>query len=131
MSMSDPISDMLTRIRNAQAVQKSNVTIPASKVKTGIARVLKDEGFINDFRDIEVEGKPMLEVTLRYMNGKGVIESMKRVSSPGLRQYRGKDKLPKIQNGLGVAVISTSQGIMTDAAARAAGEGGEVLCIVT
>jgi small subunit ribosomal protein S8 len=131
MSMSDPISDMLTRIRNAQAVQKSNVTIPASKVKTGIARVLKDEGFINDFRDIEVEGKPMLEVTLRYMNGRGVIESMKRVSSPGLRQYRGKDKLPKIQNGLGVAVISTSQGIMTDAAARAAGEGGEVLCIVT
>ena len=131
MSMSDPISDMLTRIRNAQAVQKSNVTIPASKVKTGIAHVLKDEGFINDFRDIEVEGKPVLEITLRYMNGRGVIESMKRVSSPGLRQYRGKDKLPKIQNGLGVAVISTSKGIMTDAAARAAGEGGEVLCIVT
>jgi small subunit ribosomal protein S8 len=131
MSMSDPISDMLTRIRNAQAVQKSEVTIPASKVKTGIARVLKDEGFINDFRDIEVEGKPVLEITLRYMNGRGVIESMKRVSSPGLRQYRGKDKLPKIQNGLGVAVISTSKGIMTDVAARAAGEGGEVLCIVT
>jgi small subunit ribosomal protein S8 len=131
MSMSDPISDMLTRIRNAQAVQKSKVEIPASKVKTGIARVLKDEGFINDFRDTEVEGKPVLEITLRYMNGRGVIESMKRVSSPGLRQYRGKDKLPKIQNGLGVAVISTSKGIMTDAAARAAGEGGEVLCIVT
>jgi small subunit ribosomal protein S8 len=131
MSMSDPISDMLTRIRNAQAVQKSKVEIPASKVKTGIARVLKDEGFINDFRDTEVEGKPVLEITLRYMNGRGVIESMKRVSSPGLRQYRGKGKLPKIQNGLGVAVISTSKGIMTDAAARAAGEGGEVLCIVT
>jgi small subunit ribosomal protein S8 len=131
MSMSDPISDMLTRIRNAQAVQKSKVAIPASKVKTGIARVLKDEGFINDFRDLEVEGKPVLEITLRYMNGKGVIESMKRVSSPGLRQYRGKNGLPKIQNGLGVAVISTSKGIMTDAAARAAGEGGEVLCIVT
>ena len=131
MSMSDPISDMLTRIRNAQAVQKSKVEIPASKVKTGIARVLKDEGFINDFRDTEVEGKPVLEITLRYMNGRGVIESMKRVSSPGLRQYRGKDKLPKIQNGLGIAVISTSKGIMTDAAARAAGEGGEVLCIVT
>jgi small subunit ribosomal protein S8 len=129
--MSDPISDMLTRIRNAQAVQKSKVEIPASKVKTGIARLLKDEGFINDFRDIEVEGKPMLEITLRYMNGRGVIESMKRVSSPGLRQYRGKNELPKIQNGLGVAVISTSKGIMTDAAARAAGEGGEVLCIVT
>jgi small subunit ribosomal protein S8 len=131
MSMSDPISDMLTRIRNAQAVQKSKVDIPASKVKTGIARVLKDEGFINDFRDIDVEGKPVLEITLRYMNGRGVIESMKRVSSPGLRQYRGKSELPKIQNGLGVAVISTSKGIMTDAAARAAGEGGEVLCIVT
>lgn len=131
MSMSDPISDMLTRIRNAQAVQKTKVVMPASKVKAGIARVLKDEGFINDFRDIEVEGKPVLEITLRYMNGRGVIESMKRVSSPGLRQYRGKDKLPKIQNGLGVAVISTSKGIMTDAAARAAGEGGEVLCIVT
>jgi len=131
MSMSDPISDMLTRIRNAQSVQKSKVEIPASKVKTGIARVLKDEGFINDFRDIEVEGKQVLEITLRYMNGRGVIESMKRVSSPGLRQYRGKDKLPKIQNGLGVAVISTSKGIMTDASARAAGEGGEVLCIVT
>ena len=131
MSMSDPISDMLTRIRNAQAVQKAKVNIPASKVKTGIARVLKDEGFINDFRDVEVGGKPALEVTLRYMNGQGVIETMKRVSSPGLRQYRGKDDLPKIQNGLGIAVISTSKGIMTDAAARAAGEGGEILCIVT
>jgi small subunit ribosomal protein S8 len=131
MSMSDPISDMLTRIRNAQAVQKAKVNIPASKVKTGIARVLKDEGYINDFRDTEVDGKPTLEITLRYMNGRGVIESMKRVSSPGLRQYRGKGDLPKIQNGLGVAVISTSKGIMTDASARAAGEGGEVLCIVT
>ena len=114
MSMSDPISDMLTRIRNAQAVQKAKVNIPASKVKTGIARVLKDEGYINDFRDTEVDGKPTLEITLRYMNGRGVIESMKRVSSPGLRQYRGKGDLPKIQNGLGVAVISTSKGIMTD-----------------
>jgi small subunit ribosomal protein S8 len=122
---------MLTRIRNAQAVQKAKVIIPASKVKTGIAGVLKEEGFINDFRDGEVDGKPALEITLRYMNGRGVIESMKRVSSPGLRQYRGKGELPKIQNGLGVAVISTSKGIMTDAAARAAGEGGEVLCIVT
>ena len=131
MSMSDPISDMLTRIRNAQAVQKTKVHIPASKVKTGIARVLKDEGFINDFRDVEVNGKPALEITLRYMNGRGVIETLRRVSRPGLRQYRGKGDLPKIQNGLGVAVISTSKGIMTDAAARAAGEGGEVLCIVT
>ena len=131
MSMSDPISDMLTRIRNAQAVQKTKVNIPASKVKTGIAQVLKDEGYINDFRETEVDGKPALEVTLRYMNGRGVIETLKRYSSPGLRQYRGKNDLPKIQHGLGVAVISTSKGIMTDAAARAAGEGGEVLCIVT
>jgi small subunit ribosomal protein S8 len=131
MSMSDPISDMLTRIRNAQAVQKAKVTIPASKMKTGIARVLKEEGYINDYRDTEVDGKPALEITLRYMQGMGVIETLRRVSSPGLRQYRGKSDLPRIQNGLGIAVISTSKGIMTDVAARAAGEGGEVLCIVT
>jgi len=131
MSMSDPISDMLTRIRNAQAVQKSTVNIPASKVKTGIAKVLKDEGYIVDFRDIEVEGKPTLEITLKYMQGKGVIETLKRASRPGLRIYRGKDELPKILNGLGMAVISTSEGIMTDVSARAAGQGGEILCIVT
>lgn len=131
MSMSDPISDMLTRIRNAQAVQKTTVNIPASKVKTGIAKVLKDEGYITDYRDVEVGGKPALEVTLRYMQGKGVIETMKRVSRPGLRRYRGKDDLPKILNGLGIAVISTSEGIMTDSSARAAGQGGEILCVVT
>ena len=131
MSMSDPISDMLTRIRNAQAVQKSTVNIPASKVKTGIASVLKDEGYIVDFRDIEVAGKPTLEVTLKYMQGKGVIETLKRASRPGLRIYRGKDELPKILNGLGTAVISTSEGIMTDTSARAAGQGGEILCFVT
>jgi len=131
MSMSDPISDMLTRIRNAQAVQKSTVNIPASKVKSGIASVLKDEGYIMDFRDIEVDGKPTLEVTLKYMQGKGVIETLKRASRPGLRIYRGKDDLPKIMNGLGTAVISTSQGIMTDSSARAVGQGGEILCFVT
>jgi small subunit ribosomal protein S8 len=131
MSMSDPISDMLTRIRNAQAVQKKTVEIPASKVKLGIARVLKEEGYINDFRDVEIEGKPGLEITLRYQGGRGVIETLKRASRPGLRQYRRKDDLPKIQNGLGVAVVSTSKGIMTDVAARAAGQGGEILCIVT
>jgi len=131
MSMSDPISDMLTRIRNAQAVQKTTVNIPASKVKTGIARVLKDEGYITDYREVTVDGKPALEITLRYMQGKGVIETMKRVSRPGLRRYRGKDDLPKILNGLGIAVVSTSEGIMTDAAARAAGQGGEILCVVT
>ena len=131
MSMSDPISDMLTRIRNAQSVQKSSVLIPASKVKTGIARVLKNEGYIADFRDAELEGKPALEVTLKYQQGRGVIETMKRVSRPGLRQYRGKDDLPKIQNGLGIAVVSTSKGIMTDAQAREAGQGGEILCVIT
>ncbi len=131
MSMSDPISDMLTRIRNAQAVQKATVKIPASKVKTGIASVLKDEGFINDYRNAEIDGKPALEITLRYVQGRGVIETMKRASRPGLRQYRGKDELPKIQNGLGIAVVSTSKGIMTDAKAREAGQGGEILCIVT
>ena len=131
MSMSDPISDMLTRIRNAQAVQKPTVKMPASKVKTGIAKVLKDEGYITDFRDVEIDGKPGLEITLRYMQGKGVIETLKRISSPGLRQYRGKDDLPKILNGLGIAVVSTSKGIMTDTAARSAGQGGEILCTVT
>jgi small subunit ribosomal protein S8 len=131
MSMSDPISDMLTRIRNAQSVQKASVLIPASKVKTGIARVLKNEGYITDFREAELEGKPALEVTLKYQQGRGVIETMKRVSRPGLRQYRGKDDLPKIQNGLGIAVVSTSEGIMTDAQAREAGQGGEILCVIT
>jgi small subunit ribosomal protein S8 len=131
MSMSDPISDMLTRIRNAQSVQKASVLIPASKVKTGIARVLKNEGYIADFRDSELDGKPALEVTLKYQQGRGVIETMKRVSRPGLRQYRGKDDLPKIQNGLGIAVVSTSEGIMTDAQAREAGQGGEILCVIT
>jgi small subunit ribosomal protein S8 len=131
MSMSDPISDMLTRIRNAQAVQKPTVKMPASKVKTGIAKVLKEEGYITDFRDVEVDGKPGLEVTLRYMQGHGVIETLQRVSRPGLRRYRGKDDLPKILNGLGIAVVSTSKGIMTESAARSAGQGGEILCIVT
>ncbi len=131
MSMNDPISDMLARIRNAQAVNKATVTMPASKVKTGIAEVLKEEGYINDFRDAELDGKPALEITLRYSQGRGVIETLKRASRPGLRQYRGKDDLPRIQNGLGVAVVSTSKGIMTDARARQEGHGGEVLCIVT
>ena len=131
MSMSDPISDMLTRIRNAQAVQKATVLIPASKVKTGIANVLKDEGYITDYRESDIDGKPALEITLKYVQGRGVIETMKRASRPGLRQYRGKDDLPKIQNGLGIAVVSTSKGIMTDAQAREAGQGGEILCVIT
>jgi len=129
--MSDPIADMLTRIRNAQAVQKTMVNIPGSKVKTGIAGVLKNEGYIADFRNIEVGGRTTLEVTLKYFQGKGVIETLKRASRPGLRQYRGKDELPKILNGLGTVIVSTSQGIMTDAQARAVGQGGEILCFVT
>ena len=131
MSMNDPIADMLTRIRNAQSVQKKTVAMPASKVKTGIAEVLKQEGYIGDYRDVELDGKPGLEVTLKYFQGKGVITSLQRVSRPGLRRYRGKEDLPKILNGLGTAIISTSRGIMTDASARAAGQGGEVLCVVT
>ncbi|MEE4216698.1 MAG: 30S ribosomal protein S8 [Xanthomonadales bacterium] len=130
MSMSDPIADMLTRIRNAQATNKVSATMPSSKVKVGIAAVLKDEGFINDFEVEPNDGKPQLKVTLRYFEGKGVIDMVKRVSRPGLRQYRGKDDLPRIFDGLGVAIVSTSQGIMTDVAARQAGQGGEVLCIV-
>ncbi len=130
MSMSDPIADMLTRIRNAQATNKVSVTMPSSKVKTGIAAVLKEEGFINDFEVLENEGKPQLKVTLRYFQGKGVIDMVKRVSRPGLRQYRGKDDLPRIFDGLGVAIVSTSQGIMTDAKARQTGQGGEVLCVI-
>jgi small subunit ribosomal protein S8 len=130
MSMSDPIADMLTRIRNAQATNKVSVTMPSSKVKVGIANVLKDEGFINDVEVLPNDGKPQLKVTLRYFEGKGVIDVVKRVSRPGLRQYRGKDDLPRIFDGLGVAIVSTSRGIMTDASARQAGQGGEVLCIV-
>ena len=131
MSMSDPIADMLTRIRNAQATNKATVTMPSSKIKVGIANVLKDEGFINDFRVVDVTGKTALEVTLKYFQGKGVIDMIRRASRPGLRQYRGKDELPKVFDGLGIAIVSTSQGIMTDAAARAAGHGGEVLCFVS
>lgn len=131
MSMNDPIADMLTRIRNAQSVNKKSVVMPASKTKTGIAQVLKDEGYIADFRTAETDGKPTLEITLKYFQGKGVITSIQRVSRPGLRTYRGKENLPKILNGLGTAIVSTSRGIMTDATARAEGQGGEVLCVVT
>ena len=131
MSMSDPIADMLTRIRNAQATNKKTVTMPSSKVKVGIAGVLKDEGYITDFRVTDTDGKAGLEVTLKYFQGKGVIDMIKRASRPGLRQYRGKDDLPRVFNGLGIAIVSTSRGIMTESAARAAGHGGEVLCFVS
>jgi small subunit ribosomal protein S8 len=128
--MSDPIADMLTPIRNAQSTNKVTVSMPNSKVKVGIASVLKDEGYINDFRVNENGGKPELEITLKYFEGRGVIDSLKRASRPGLRIYRSKDELPRVMDGLGIAIISTSGGYMTDAAARAAGHGGEVVCYV-
>ena len=130
MSMSDPIADMLTRIRNAQAMNKVSVTMPSSKAKLGIASVLKDEGYINDFGVLENDGKPALNVTLRYVDGAGVISTLKRHSRPGLRQYCSKTEIPRVLNGLGIAVVSTSKGIMTDTQARADGHGGEVLCLV-
>ena len=130
MSMSDPIADMLTRIRNAQATNKVVVSMPNSKVKVGIAGVLKDEGYITDFRVDENNGKPNLEVTLKYYEGRGVIDSLKRASRPGLRIYRGKDDLPRVLDGLGIVIVSTSRGFMTDVAARAAGHGGELICYV-
>jgi len=130
MSMTDPIADMLTRIRNAQMVAKTVVGMPSSKLKVSIAQVLKDEGYIEGFAVREKEGKPELEIGLKYYAGQPVIERIERVSSPGLRIYKGRDDLPKVMNGLGVAIVSTSKGVMTDRMARATGVGGEVLCIV-
>lgn len=130
MSMSDPISDMLTRIRNAQMVRKNVVTMPSSKLKISIAKVLKDEGYIEDFAIRPNAGKPELDINLKYYAGEPVIEKIERVSRPGLRIYKGRDDIPKVMNGLGVAIVSTSRGVMTDRMARAAGVGGEVLCIV-
>ena len=130
MSMTDPIADMLTRIRNALAADKTQLTMPFSNKKQAIAEVLTAEGFISGFSKSEKDGKPALNVDLKYYNGKGVIEKIKRVSRPGLRVYKGKDELPKVMGGLGIAIISTSAGLMTDRAARKAGHGGEVLCYV-
>ena len=131
MSMSDPLADMLTRIRNGQSADKATVQMPSSKGKVAIANVLKNEGFITGFSVDENAGKSLLNVDLKYYEGKPVIEMIKRVSRPGLRIYKSKDELPKIQNGLGIAIISTSKGVMTDSQARAAQEGGEVLCTVS
>ena len=130
MSMSDPIADMLTRIRNAQATEKVSVVIPASKVKRAIAQVLKDEGYIEDFAVRDQEGKAFIEIGLKYYAGKPVIEKIERVSRPGLRIYKGREDIPRVMNGLGIAILSTSHGVMTDTKARATGVGGEVLCIV-
>ena len=130
MSMSDPIADMLTRIRNAQMAEKVSVAMPSSTLKVAIAKVLKDEGYIDDFRVAGDDAKPSLEIALKYYAGRPVIERIERVSTPGLRIYRGKSDLPKVMNGLGVAIVSTSKGVMTDRKARASGIGGEVLCVV-
>jgi small subunit ribosomal protein S8 len=130
MSMSDPIADMLTRIRNAQRVEKAEVVIPSSKVKVAIAQVLKDEGYIEGFQVDPNNGKPELRIGLKYYAGRPVIERLERVSRPGLRIYRGRAEIPQVQNGLGVAIVSTSRGVMTDRRARSQGVGGEVLCYV-
>ncbi|MEJ5207805.1 MAG: 30S ribosomal protein S8 [Lysobacteraceae bacterium] len=130
MSMTDPIADMLVRIKNAAAVGKTTVKMPSSKVKLAIANVLKDEGYITDARVINPGPKPELEIALKYYQGKPVIERLQRASRSSLRAYRGKNDLPKVLGGLGIAIISTSKGIMTDHQARAAGVGGEVICLV-
>ncbi len=131
MSMSDPISDMMTRIRNAQLAEKTNVVMPSSKIKVAIAEVLKDEGYVESFSVIAGEGgKATLEIVLKYYSGRPVIEKIQRISRPGLRVYKGSDDIPKVMNGLGIAIVSTSRGLMTDRKARANGIGGEVLCVV-
>ena len=130
MSMSDPIADMLIRIRNAQMVGHTEVAMPASKLKASIAQVLKDEGYIEDFAVRDLDGKPVIEIGLKYYAGKPVIEKLERVSRPGLRIYKRRDDIPRVMNGLGVAIVSTSKGVMTDRRARETGLGGEVLCIV-
>jgi small subunit ribosomal protein S8 len=131
MSMSDQVADMLTRIRNAQATDKPNVSMYATKIKTAIAEVLKAEGYILDYKIDEMDGKKQLMVTLKYYQNRPVIENIRRISRPGLRVYRGKDKLPHVLGGMGIAIISTSKGVMSDRAARLLGEGGEVLCYVS
>lgn len=130
MSMSDPISDMLTRIRNAQQAEKTMVSMPSSKIKAAIAKVLQDEGYVEGFKVVTTDGKPTLEIGLKYYADRPVIETIQRVSRPGLRVYKGSEEIPRVMNGLGIAIVSTSKGLMTDRKARANGIGGEVLCIV-
>ena len=130
MSMSDPIAGMLTRIRNAQSVDKTEIVMPSSKLKVAIAKVLKDEGYIDGFQVVANEGKAQLHIGLKYYEGRPVIERIERVSRPGLRIYKNHDSIPKVMNGLGIAIVSTPQGVMTDRKARATGIGGEVLCYV-
>ncbi|MBK1674432.1 30S ribosomal protein S8 [Ectothiorhodospira shaposhnikovii] len=131
MSMTDPVADLLTRIRNGQRAAKTEISLPSSKLKVAIANVLKDEGYVADVVVSEQDKKPVMTVKLKYFQGRPVIETIRRVSRPGLRIYRNKDELPKVIGGLGVAIVSTSKGVMTDRQARAQGQGGEVLCIVS
>ncbi|MGB5306954.1 MAG: 30S ribosomal protein S8 [Gammaproteobacteria bacterium] len=131
MMMTDPIADMLTRIRNGQSASKVDVSMPSSRLKCAIAQVLKDEGFIKDYSTADQDNKAVLTVDLKYHDGRPVIEKIKRSSRPGLRLYKGKGEMPSVQGGLGIAIISTSKGVMSDRQARAAGEGGEILCIVS
>jgi len=131
MSMTDPIADMLTRIRNAQTVGQVEVSMPCSKLKTAIAQVLKDEGYVEDYAVRDNGAKKELRIGLKYYAGRPVIERLERISKPGLRVYKDRDSLPKVMNGLGVAIVSTSQGVMTDRQARAAGQGGEILGVVS
>ena len=130
MSMSDPIADMLTRIRNAQSVEKASVVMPSSKLKVAIAKVLKDEGYIDEFAVRGDAARPELEIALKYYAGRPVIERIERVSRPGLRIFKGRHDIPQVMNGLGVAIVTTPKGVMTDRKARQAGVGGEVLCYV-
>ena len=130
MSMSDPIADLLTRVRNAQMAKLSTVGMPSSKMKVAIAKVLQDEGYIAGYQVDENGGKPVLDIDLKYFQGKPVIEEIKRASRPGLRSYKGKENLPKVRAGLGISIMSTNKGLMTETQARAAGIGGEVLCTV-
>jgi small subunit ribosomal protein S8 len=130
MSMTDPVADLLTRIRNGQSARKQNVTMGASKLKAAILRVLQDEGYIAGYSLADEDGKPQLTVDLKYFEGRPVIDRLERVSRPGLRIYRGKDELPKVLGGMGTVIVSTPRGVMTDKAARAIGQGGEVICIV-
>jgi small subunit ribosomal protein S8 len=129
--MTDPVSDMLTRIRNAQLSERKEVAMPSSKLKISIVNVLKEEGYIEDYEVLDNASKPSLNIKLKYFNGSAVIESIKRVSRPGLRIYKSHDQLPRIMNGLGIAILSTSKGVMTERRAKASGVGGEILCIVT
>ena len=130
MSMQDPIADMFTRIRNGQGAGKVRVAMPMSKQKAALAQVLKDQGYIREFSIEEIEGKSQLAIVLKYFEGRPVIEMLKRISRPGLRVYKGQHELPKVMDGLGIAIVSTSKGLMTDHQARDAGHGGEVLCVV-